>query len=80
MAGETFGQALGRVVVLDLADDQGVVADDLLIRQRNEGLRGSRWLVLKCITNEKAVESFAPTVKRVDVVIALQLCDLEGHH
>jgi hypothetical protein len=80
MAGETLGQALGRVTVLDLPDHKGVIADDQIVRQGHIRLRGSGLLVLKCVPSREAIEGFPSAVERIDLVKALEFLDAEHGH
>ncbi len=72
MTSQAFGQALGSVVIFDLADHKRVVADDLIIRQGNISLGGVCLLILKCIPRQEEVKSFTPALKCVDCMTALQ--------
>ena len=77
MTGQTLRQALGSVVIFNLADHKRVVTDELLIRYSDIGLRCFCLLILKCVSDQEKIESIAATIKRVDSVIALQLFDTE---
>src|SRR3954453_19005708 len=81
MAGEAAGQALRRILVSDLADDERIEANDRLVRKREIGLRCVRLLVRQGEADEKAVELFAPAIEGIDRVIATELFDpqLAGH-
>jgi len=73
VTGEALGQTLGSRGILDLANDQSIVADYGVTRQSAVGLRSTCLLVLERITCEKPVESFPAAIEFIDVVAALQL-------
>ncbi len=68
MTGEALRQALRSGGILDLTEDERVVADYRLIRKGNVGLRGSRLLVLERITREKKVQRFPAAIELADIV------------
>jgi hypothetical protein len=80
VTGEALGQTLRSRVILDLPDDQRIVAGDSIVAERDICLRSSCLLVLERVTNEKAVESFPATIESIDLVAALELLDLEWDH
>lgn len=71
MAGESFSHSLRRVAVFDLTDNERVIPGDLVIRQRDIGLRSPGLLVLKCVSDQETVEGVPSAVKRFEVVGAL---------
>ena len=77
MTGEAFGQALRRIAVFNLPHHKGVVADNLLIRQSNIGLRRTRLLVLQGITDQKTIECTTTAINRIDWLTTMQLVDSE---
>lgn len=67
--------------MLDLADDQRIVAgDNIVTRDGDVGLRSPGLLILERITYEKPVKSFPPTIELIDLVAALQLLNPEPGH
>src|SRR5947209_13690707 len=80
MAREAFGQALRRILVSDLADDERVEADDGLFRKTEIGLGRAGLLIGEGEANQKAIELLAPAVERIDGVIAAQLFDPQARH
>jgi len=75
MTREASGQALGRILVSDLADDERIEANDGLFRQAEIGLGCAGLLVGKGEADQKAIELLAPAIERVDRVITAQLVD-----
>jgi len=80
MTGEAFGQPLRRRGILDLTDDQRIVADDYFFGESDVGLRCSRLLVLERVADEKPVERFPAAIEFIDRVAASQLFDAERGH
>ena len=80
MTGQTFLQALGGIVILNLSNHKGVVSGNLFVRHGNVGLRRFGLLVLEGKAYKKFIEGFPAAVKRLDRVTALQLFDAEGDH
>src|SRR5439155_1231409 len=73
MPSPSFLQSFGRVVIVNLADHQRVIADNHLTRQGHVGLRGSGLLVLESVADQKTVERFASAIEAFERVIALEL-------
>src|SRR3954467_10928755 len=81
MAGKATGQALRRILVSDLANDERIEAHDRLVRKREIGLRCVRLLVWQGKADEKTVELLASAIEGIDRVIATELFNSQpgGH-
>src|ERR1035437_7552232 len=73
MAGQALRQALGRVTVGYLANDQAVEADDRGVMQTKIGLRGIGLLIGEGVADQEAVELLAAAGEAVNRVITSQL-------
>ncbi len=80
MTRETFGQALGRILVGNLADHECVEADNGLIRKTEIGLRRAGLLVGEGEADQKAAELLASTIECIDRMIAAQLLNPQTRH
>ena len=73
MPGDTLPQPLGRVVIGDVAEGQRVVADHVVVREGQIGLRAVAELAWQGEADQEAVERLLAAIEAVDAMIAPQL-------
>ena len=81
MARHAFRQALWRVVVRDVADDERVITRYLRAQRCHVGLRDTGPLALQGVELEETVEGLAAAVKCAGIMLRRELGDLRlaGH-
>ena len=78
MARQSFGETLGRFLAGNLADGEGVIANDGIPHQADIGLRGSRLLVRPGESQQIPVEFLPAAVKSLNRVIGAELFNAAG--
>src|ERR1700730_9611732 len=77
MAGHALDDTLGSLRVLNLAGNDRVKADDLLVTHGNVSLRGICLLGLQRMTYKEAIKLRLPAGELLDRVSAMQFLDMK---